>query len=217
MNNRWFSPQRPGVSLIELIVGLVIMVILAATITPSIVRQLDRVKIKAAADELDAIADAITSFKEDVELTDEGDDDDDDDDDDDGDDGGSGSTTDPKYAATLTQLVNAITTSDRDICGDQYDSDDVSEWSGPYLNRVVPSSGLKISIGTVNDDLDFVNSGANDLIQVVVPGVMEEDAIELNERVDDDGSSSDGTVRWTTADDAGLVTVKYTIPAGDAC
>lgn len=172
--------SRRGFSLIEVLVGLTIIVTLAAVLTPNLVTVLDRARIDRAEASLEHFVEAVQQFEEDVK----------------------------RYPSHLSQLAEPVEAGDPDACGQGLPPGLAGQWGGPYLSRLVPSSGVPIAIGTARDRLE---TGTGTL-SVVVPRVTEEDALELNARVDGDGSGSANTVRWTSPDAEGLVTLSFVIP-----
>jgi len=179
---------RRAFTIIEVIVIVAIMVILAAVITPNLVGVLDRQRISGAVETMNSIISALDSFNKDV----------------------------GKLAGFLTQLVEPITLSDSDACGVTYDQKRVDAWKGPYFARNIASFGVPMGIGTVGNQVIRDNVVTKRMI-LQIPQVTEEDAIAFNAQVDGDGSSTGGTVRWTTPDATGLVTVTYLTAHGTKC
>ena len=179
--------ERSGFTIIEVLVALAIMVVLGALVVPSIVANVDRARIDAAEESLEGIADAVNLFADRVD----------------------------EYPGTVTQLVVPITTGDADICGDTYNNGEVNRWAGPYLNRSVPSAGLPISIGTVqNAFTTLADPSGIDYLRPGVDSVLTEDAEALDRRVDGGDGASGGTIRWSDIG-GGFTTTYYLIPYPD--
>ena len=182
---------RGGFTFIEMIVGLAIMVIVAATITPALLGVVDKERRDAALTSLTGISDAVAAFRADVN----------------------------EYPGLLTQLTTPIG-SEPDLCGANYSGGEQGDWEGPYLNRVVPPTGLPIGIGRARNQLTrFPNTNNPSHMILTVDSVVIEDALALNRRLDADGD--DGTanaVRWTMLSAAdGLVTLGFWGPIQDLC
>jgi prepilin-type N-terminal cleavage/methylation domain-containing protein len=172
-----------GFTFIELIVGLAIMTMIAAVVTPVLVGTLDKARIEEARHSLENLAEGIVNFEDDVR----------------------------EYPGHLTQLYDPISSSDRDICGQTYNGGDVNRWEGTYIDRIVPPSGLPVFIGSAQNQLTRISFGVTVLL-ITVSGVTEDDAIALNEIVDDDGNSLAGTIVWLPTGSNDMVTLYYTIP-----
>lgn len=177
--------RRRGFTLIEVIVALAIMVTLAAVVLPSVVSSLDRARLDRAQDSLQAIADAVVAFHNDVD----------------------------RYPATLTQLIDPLDNSARDICHRTIPHSERRNWNGPYIHRVLASGGLPVAIGTAADDFTVItNSGSSDEFMIVVNNVELADAEGLDDHVDGDGSQSSGTIQWTSPDADNFVTLGWVLP-----
>lgn len=177
---------RPGFTLIEILVGLAIMVILAATILPSVVTSLDRARVERAERSLQNVADGIGDFFADVGEMPQG----------------------------MDQLVGPPGGGSADICGDGYTGGERNAWAGPYLDRAVPAGGFPVGIGTLNQAFlgDPAPPANPTLLHLVVTGVLLEDATALDARLDGDGGQGTGVIRWTNSDADGYVTAYWTIP-----
>jgi general secretion pathway protein G len=174
--------NQPGFTLVELLVVLAVIVILAAVIVPQAVRSADRARIEAAATSLKNISDAIKAFGADVK----------------------------KLPGDLRHLVQPLSAGQRSCSGQPYSGTERNSWAGPYLDRLVPATGLPVSVGTAL--LPIVPDTATNNARVQVANALEEDAIALNDLVDGDGDRGAGTVRWTVPDSRGLVTLYYQTP-----
>jgi prepilin-type N-terminal cleavage/methylation domain-containing protein len=183
-----------GFSLVELLVTVVILVTLAVVVTPSIVGARDADRVISSARWLDDFAHGIYnpdstagSFRADLR----------------------------RYPGALEHLTRQIQTTDVNSCGVTYNPGDVipDKWRGPYLNRVVNTSGIPIGIGTVRNQLtrDHASTVRNSVLRIHVDNVIIEDAMALDARVDLSDGEFSGTVQWdpTTMDADGFVTVNY--------
>lgn len=176
--------RRSGLTLIEVVVAVLIILVLTAALTPSLIGVLDRERVDDAKETLDALSAAMTKMRNDNQ----------------------------DWPSRLSHLTTPITATDRNICGANYSSGKVSNWAGPYLSRVVPTTGFPIGIGTVRDSLvREMISGADSYVKVQVDSVKAEDASELDRLYDDDGSAA-GTVRWGPTSATGQVTLFFLRP-----
>jgi general secretion pathway protein G len=176
------SASRAGFTLVEMIVGLAIMAMIASMVTPAMIGLLDQKRREAAVTNFSEIATAIGRFRADV----------------------------LEYPGQLDQLSSAPLSTDADVCAQVYTSGERSAWKGPYLGRLVPTTGLPVAIGRARNQLGrFPASGTPTSIYMTVDSVVIEDALAINKELDDDGdSATSNSVRWTTLSAAdGLVTL----------
>jgi type II secretory pathway pseudopilin PulG len=173
------SRRRAGLTLIEVVIAVLIVLVLTAALAPSLIGVLDRQRVADARETLDALVSGMSDMRKDNQ----------------------------DWPSALSQLTVPITTGDKNLCGNNYTATRVSNWSGPYLSRVMPATGLPIGIGTVRDTLvrEVIN-GNDAYAKIQVDSVKTEDAIELDKLYDNDGSAA-GTVRWGAASAAGQVTL----------
>ena len=176
--------RRPGVTLIEVIVAVVIVLVLTAALTPSLIGVLDRKRVETAKENFDALVTAMSDMRADNQ----------------------------DWPGRLSHMTTAITTSDRNICGATYSAGKVSNWAGPYLSRVIPTSGFPIGIGTARDSLvRELISGNDSYLKIQVDSVTQENAADLDRLYDSDGSAA-GTVRWGAVSATGQVTLFFLRP-----
>lgn len=177
--------NRTGFSLIEILAALAIAVVVAALVAPGIAASLDRARISRGLDSLEAVRDAVLAFEDDVR----------------------------EYPGTVSQLVDALGGGDTDICGNTYTGGERNRWAGPYLDRLLPASGLPVGVGTVADAFVlYVQGGDVDWLAIETDSVEEADALELDDQVDDGDGLAAGTLQWTVPDADGLVTLSFIIP-----
>ena len=67
-------------------------------------------------------------------------------------------------------------------------------------------------MGTAQNELLRVNVWGYTVLIIVVTDVLEEDAVTLNQMIDNDGSNITGTIAWGPAGSDGTVTMYYSIP-----
>lgn len=187
--------RTAGFSFIELIVALAIMVVIASVVTPVLLGALDRARYDATLETFEGIGEGVFNFENDI----------------------------GEYPSALSQLTTRITGSQENICGDDYstsgNNSDVNQWDGPYLNRLVPATGLPTPVGRVRNQLEGYRQvwwQDPSELRMFVDSVVVEDAWAINERIDGDGNdgSTTNAVRWTTADANGLVVLTFVVPIG---
>ncbi|HET9426207.1 MAG TPA: hypothetical protein VFO55_12640 [Gemmatimonadaceae bacterium] len=175
---------RAGLTLMEIVVVVIIILILSAALTPTLMGVLDRKRADAAKESLDALVLAISDMRADNQ----------------------------DWPGRLSHLARPITTADRNICGSFYSAGKVSNWAGPYVSRIIPTTGFPIGIGAVQDSLvREMISGNDSFMKIQVDGVAVEDALTLDRMYDNDGSAA-GTVRWNPPAGDGLVTMFFLRP-----
>lgn len=179
--------------MMEITVVLVIVLGMAALVTPALMGRIDHARVEAAAESLESIRTAIHdprrgggSFRQHVGV----------------------------FPSKVSHLTRQITLSDRNSCGTAYTSAETSGWRGPYLNRTVPATGLPIGIGIVRDTLprDPSTGGTAPVIRVRVDSVIIEDAAALDLLVDGVRDSTAGSVRWGALDADRFVVLDYLLP-----
>ena len=171
---------RAGMTLVEVVVAVAIILSLAAALAPGMVGVLDRQRVASAKESLDALVSGMTKMRGDNQ----------------------------DWPLRLSHLVVPISTADQNICGSNYSAGKVSQWGGPYLDRNIPATGIPIGIGTARDLLvREVISGNDAYLKIQVDNVVEEDAAELDKIYDGDGAAN-GSIRWTsTSPSTGQVTL----------
>lgn len=170
--------------MVEVVIALLIMAALAAVILPGIVRSMDRARVERGRDQLEALVAGIAAFANNVN----------------------------RYPGTLTMLATRPVTGDDNSCGDDLNAGQLGSWVGPYIDRLVPASGIPIGIGTATPAIGRTNlGGASGLLLITVNDVSEGDALALDEQVDGDGAGA-GTVQWGAVEADGFVTVTWIMP-----
>lgn len=115
-----------------------------------------------------------------------------------------------QYPALLSDLSGPLGATD--LCGTAFTA---ANWTGPYLNRSVPATGLPLPIGTANNTLTYTEQPQPNpteyLLEITVEDAAIEDARALQAEVDDDDDATAGAIRWGTETD-GLVDLSYVRP-----
>jgi type II secretory pathway pseudopilin PulG len=180
------TTQRSGVSLIETIVAMAIVVLLAVAFLPNLVASADRdAGVEDAASVLQEIMDAVTMARFDNQ----------------------------DWAGEVTQLAYPITTSQQNACGEFYNPGRVNNWDGPYLDMVVPESGMPIGIGVLRNQIGRLvlyggGRGQVSELKLVVDGVDPDVALDMSRLVDGHDDPGIDTIRWYPAGD-GTVTLEW--------
>lgn len=178
------SRRRRGLTLVEIIVAVAIILVLTAALAPTLIGALDRKRIERARDSLDALVAGMSEMRADNQ----------------------------DWPGKLSHMTTPITTADRNICGAAYSAGKVSNWAGPYLSRVIPSAGFPIGVGTARDSLvRELISGNDSYLKIQVDSVEQSHASELDGWYDNDGAAA-GTIRWGAASAAGQVTLFFLRP-----
>lgn len=173
--------------MIEVIVAVAVTAILVVSIFPTVSDVLERRRLESAAKTLRELAVSIWAFRADVGV----------------------------HAGALADLTAPIAVSGVNSCGVNYTTPNVNAWAGPYYTRQsITSSGLPLSsgrFGHAQNALVRTPSGVATpgTTSIVVTGVQSAAAVELNDLVDADGSSTTGRVRWGATDPQGFVTMTY--------
>jgi prepilin-type N-terminal cleavage/methylation domain-containing protein len=179
---------RGGFSLIEIVVALAILVMIAATVTPAMIGYLDRERANEGSESLLNLAEAIASFHEDVGY----------------------------YPSELSQLTEPVPNNGKNSCGSSFGGGAADDWNGPYLTRIIPSTGLPIFVGLAQNGLirtpEHGGTHSSGTLTLVVTAVRLDDAEAMNQTIDSDASSSSGSVRWTAPDGDGFVTMYLLAP-----
>jgi len=205
---------RRGVTLLEIIVALAIVVVISGAIFLTIGTSSrtggDAKRVDEAATNLAELADALAkysnrplaakdqSFAQTI----------------------SGNANGGVNAGRLSYLTTKILATDRDSCNTVYGAL-AALWLGPFYSTPVPTTGLKIAEGFFANDLlvRYDQSGVPNnaplnvlrtpgTLAIVMPNVAIEDARALLLAVEGEQNGTSGAVRFTAAGDA-PVTVSY--------
>lgn len=200
---------RPrGFGMMEVVVGLAIVMMMAALALPTLSASLDRARAQSAAAQLQVVRDAL--YKP-----------------------GVGSTafyqTINANAGRLSELSAPIaannanyTTGTDNSCGQTFSTKEANRWDneGPYVNFSVDrDSGMVTPIGNASDSLTRIpNNAATGVLQINFDyTVTEEDALRLDDIVDGGNGNAAGTVRWLTPAVNGMVRMAYQVPINASC
>lgn len=182
---------RNGVALMIVLVSVAVLIVFALAITASINNEFDRILIAS---------DGLFRFKTEI----------------------NGDPPDfydkvKAYPGHLNDLINPITTSKTNSCGQNYkQSPDVNNWLGPYhLVPFNPANGYALSTGIVAQDSTIRTTFTNGALAlaIVMNDVQLADAQALKARID--GTSGD-TIAFTP-NGTNVIPVYYRIPITSSC
>ncbi len=188
--------RRTAFTITEVVVSVGILTIMASLVVPAATGYLYRARIQADADMLDSITAAKFAFTTAIDL----------------------------YPGKLSHLGTQIVAGDASICNNvspstalvTYAALDAGQWNGstnptppghagPYIGFPIPLTGLRLNIGTAQDQMRrTTNNTTAGFMQVVVPEVRYSDALALDAIVDGSDkpgpnrTDTSGTVRWAT-------------------
>lgn len=165
--------------MVEVVVAVAIMVMIAATVTPSVIGALDRTRQDRGAASLTALDSAITRFR----------------------------TTVGVYPRKLSYLSTQIVSSDTNSCGATFGATNAGRWAngGPFISRVIPATGMRVFIGKAQNNMVRTSVSGAVTLTIKVDSVRQEDYEALEAMIDTDGSASAGTIRWTGAGGIGVM------------
>ncbi len=111
------------------------------------------------------------------------------------------------YPAALSQLSSLVANTDLDLCGDAYGGAS-GNWGGRYAGRIYPPTGTPLPLGLLRDTLEYDAAGGapQPAIVLVVTGVRDEQARQLDRIVDGGDGGAAGRVRYSAVPAAGLLT-----------
>ena len=172
--------RRRGFTLIEMLAVLAVILVLAAIIVPQVAQEARQATGPALLSSTATIADAIAQFKADTR----------------------------RYPGTLRALVDP-SGSPTDICGSTIPPGLLGRWSGPYLQRQVPTSGLTAGDAVIQNALTRAASSSTSVSALIITAVGVDAAIAADIEQDLDGNAdlNGGTIRWTAPN-----TLTYHVP-----
>ena len=175
------TPSR-GFTLVEVIVALAIMVMIAATVMPSVIGTIDRERQQRAYDTIVALIEAMDDYRADVGF----------------------------YPRNLSYLTTPVVGTDQNSCGQAIGNTRAGLWQGPYDDRAIPTTGLPVFVGTTQNTLvrTPTTGGPNPTLAMRISDVLLIDAEALDIMFDGAVSSTTGLIRWGAVTD-GRVTLEY--------
>lgn len=185
MGGRRRISGQSGLTLVEILVGLVLIAGLAVVIVPQLISRLTQGETASLLTTMSNVVDATQAFRSDV----------------------------GRYPRRIGLLTSPLGSGDKDSCGNNIP--DVSAWRGPYLQRAAPASGLVTPGGVVADTLrrdpPTMSSGSYGVLYIDARGVDQAVAAAIQAEVDADNDFAAGSIRWT-ATGAGQGTLSFGVP-----
>lgn len=210
MSTRRKPRNRPGLTLIEMLVALILLAILVAVIFPVVTQQIDDADPAKAANDLTNLKTGLEVFQLNVR---------------------------PAYPSDLEDLANPITTDDEFLTRagvDLYGTGQTTRWNGPYIDKALP-----LVAGTAFGDAFVTGYGGviqNDLIQydaqndcplggtncttaydgdnqvfvaIMITGLGEDQAQRISRLIDGDTDLLTGNFRYHDEADTGTFVAYY--------
>lgn len=120
------------------------------------------------------------------------------------------------YPADLEQLTRPLRAIDRTTCEVTYSLAQRTAWNGPYLQQVVPPTGMRVGIGTGRRALtrSLTNWKTGEVV-FTIDYVRPTDAVRLDTELDDADGAAAGAIRWERSGDD--VVMRYLIPEELGC
>jgi prepilin-type N-terminal cleavage/methylation domain-containing protein len=166
------TKHRPGFSLAEILIAIAIIALLVAVIVPTVTSRIRDGQGSAIAGTVSGLREGLLEYRADVR----------------------------RYPTHLRYL-SAAPGSATDICGQTVPASFLAGWKGPYVNRAIGTTGLKVDEVTVLDSIvrtptTFTAATTGELsirVQDVDSAVARR--IERQHDVTEDFTA--GTIRWT--------------------
>ena len=181
-----------GMTLIEILAALMIVLIVAAITIPAVKSRMDTGYGQALAAELSMLGQAVQTYHSDV----------------------------GKYPPSLDYL-SVLPANPTDLCGTALAASSKGKWRGPYVSRSIPVAGSGVYY-LVNDDTVDVALSRNftpppstanrNFLQVTIHKIEQTTATVLDQTID--GGVPDfanGVVLWTQTTGAGVTPVRGTL------
>lgn len=175
------SPTRRGITLVEVLIGLVIVAVMAAVLYPALGSQLRRGQATALGNQISNLRDAITAYRQNV----------------------------GRYPRTLAQLANSLGAGATDACGSTMSTNVRNAWRGPYLTQVV-NGDMIVGDATIKDTLvrsPVTDAGvAAGVLRILFINVDTLTAYDVEKSFDPSIDFAAGSILWSSA---GLDTLKF--------
>lgn len=180
---------RAGFTLLEVVVVLAILGVLAGVLFPQLAGRTTQGQAANLASNLDVLADAIQTYRGDVN----------------------------RYPSRLTYLPDAPPASGAtDACGRPLPPGLAAAWGGPYLARRVNAAGIPSGSATIRTTLRRVpanaSGGSNGTLFIDADDVDLAVADILEAAIDGNADLTGGSLVWQPAGASGRGTVSFAIP-----
>jgi type II secretory pathway pseudopilin PulG len=197
--------RRRGFSLFEAVISAAILAILGAAIVPSVVSYRTQLRLRDTANDLLEIGAAVQKYQLAANVG--------------------------FYPGRLSHLsTEFVPGTDVTSCNTTYTAagTTVVRWrvGGPYITRLIPTTGLKFGVGVANNVLERSSpSGTVGSLLLRIPQVDYEDAILLNDIIDGpldietvDRRNIDGAIRWPVIPSTtSTVSLLFVMPIAKTC
>lgn len=173
-------------TLVEVLVGLVIIAILGAVVYPVVAGQLRKGQTTALGNQFDNYRSAIQNYRQNVQ----------------------------RYPSTLSQLTNALGVGVTDACGGGVPLANRNMWRGPYLTQNITGNtpvGDATVLNALTRDPPDASGGPIGTLKIEAQNVDNSVAIDLEARFDGNNDLNAGTIIWIATTGA-LGTLTFQIP-----
>lgn len=169
---RVMTVRARGFSLFEILVAIVILALLIAVVLPTVVGRIRDGESGAVARTVDGLREGLLEYRADVRRY-------------------------PTHLRYLSVAPGSAT----DICGQTVPASFLTNWKGPYVNRSIGTTGLKVDDMTVLDSIvrsptTFTASTTGEL-SIRVDNVDSAVARRVESAQDVTPDFATGTIRWT--------------------
>jgi prepilin-type N-terminal cleavage/methylation domain-containing protein len=174
-----------GFTLVELMVGLVLVASLAAVLLPNLLGRIEQGQAASISRDLSSLGTAIHAYRSDV----------------------------GQYPAQLVNLTTPPGAGTLDACGRPLTSPAL--WNGPYLNRTLVSSGLPVGASTIASALRRVPLSGSSVFATLFVDIAAVDRVvaeQVERSFDGDPEFSGGSIRWAASGAGGQGMLSYAIP-----
>lgn len=161
---------RPGFTLVEVLVSVLVVTILAVVLIPVVFGRLNDSSIRRKATTLGVLAQAIMTYHDNVGM----------------------------WPSTLVELTTKpVAGTDVNICAGAMANKDVARWYGPYVSMAIPAAGLTIDRDVILATL-VRQSATNLQIQMQFPDL--DTRTQIDAMLDTTLGAAGGIIQWTGVD-----------------
>ena len=163
-------------------IALGLLALLAAVLVPQVLGRLTTGQASTLSQNLSGLSAAMTTYREDM----------------------------LRYPDLLSQLTTAPTAGAFDSCSRPLPN--VNAWNGPYLERILSTSGIRSGTSTIQDNVQRTPTtySATGTLLITVNDVDPAVAEEVEASFDATTDYAAGTIRWTASGSSGTLT--YAMP-----
>lgn len=184
-----FTRQRRGMTLLEVVVGLIILSLLGAVLVPQFVQRQRDGMAAAIASNITAVRAAALEFRK----------------------------ATGRYPSQILQLTTQpVSGTSLDLCGRTMVVDFATLWRGPYLQQAVTTAGVPIRDAIVQNTIrrnpTTLAGGVIAELLIDVTNVDQTVANVLETSLDSGASLTTGTIRWVAVGSTGQGTLTLSMP-----